>query len=71
MIVLQLLFTYAPPFHAMFGDESLPLRGLALADQRRDRVLPRGGIREAGHSLRARPCAGRQLSAEERPVFSE
>jgi magnesium-transporting ATPase (P-type) len=25
VIVLQLLFTYAPPFHAIFGDESLPL----------------------------------------------
>ena len=25
VIVLQLLFTYAPPFHAIFGNESLPL----------------------------------------------
>jgi len=25
VVVLQLLFTYAPPFHAIFGNESLPL----------------------------------------------
>jgi Cation transporting ATPase, C-terminus len=25
-VVLQLLFTYAPPFHAIFGNESLPAR---------------------------------------------
>ena len=24
MVVLQLLFTYAPPFHAIFGNEPLP-----------------------------------------------
>ena len=33
-------------------------RGLALADRRRNRLLPRGGAREARHSLRARPAAG-------------
>jgi magnesium-transporting ATPase (P-type) len=27
VIVLQLLFTYAPPFHFVFGNESLPLWG--------------------------------------------
>ncbi len=27
VVVLQLLFTYAPPFHAVFGNESLPLWG--------------------------------------------
>jgi magnesium-transporting ATPase (P-type) len=26
VIILQLLFTYAPPFHAMFGTEAIPLR---------------------------------------------
>jgi hypothetical protein len=25
VVVLQLLFTYAPPFQAMFGNEALPL----------------------------------------------
>ena len=25
VVVLQLLFTYAPPFHAIFGNEPLPL----------------------------------------------
>ena len=25
VVILQLLFTYAPPFHAIFGNESLPL----------------------------------------------
>ncbi len=25
VVALQLLFTYAPPFHAIFGNESLPL----------------------------------------------
>jgi len=26
VLILQLLFTYAPPFQAMFGNEAIPLR---------------------------------------------
>jgi magnesium-transporting ATPase (P-type) len=28
VVVLQLLFTYAPPLQALFGNEAIPLRGL-------------------------------------------
>ena len=44
VIVLQLLFTYAPPLQVMFGNEAIPIQGLALAHLGRSPVLPhRGG----------------------------
>ena len=41
VVVLQLLFTYAPPLQAMFGNEAHPAPGLALAACRWSGVLPR------------------------------
>jgi magnesium-transporting ATPase (P-type) len=48
--ILQLLFTYAPPFQTLFRDRGDPALGLAMAVRRWPRVLPcrRGG--EADHS---------------------
>ena len=51
VVVLQLLFTYAPPFQAMFGNEAVPLVGVAVAAVWRGPFLPGRRSRESRHSL--------------------
>jgi len=70
VVVLQLLFTYAPPFHWVFGNESLPLWVWPW--------LISGGIvfflavELEKLIIRSTPALRRAAThAEERPVFSE
>ena len=50
VVILQLLFTYAPPLQAAVRDRSHPALGLALAPSRGFGVLPRRGGGKADHS---------------------
>ncbi len=56
VVLLQLLFTYAPPLQALFGNQAVPLARLALALRRRAGVLPRRRGGEARHPLVAAPA---------------
>jgi len=49
VVILQFLFTYAPPAPGAVRDRAHPALGLALAGARRPRVLPGGGNGEAHH----------------------
>ena len=49
VIVLQLLYTYAPPLQSLFETEGVPLRRLAVALPRRPHLLPRRRGREGDH----------------------
>ncbi len=74
VVVLQLLFTYTPPFQAMFGNEVDPALGLAVAHRGRARLLPRRGGGEVRHPLIgvvAEPRSRRWRLGRERVCRSE
>ena len=55
VVVLQLLFTYATPFQAMFGNEAIPLWVWPWLLAGGLRVLPRRGSGKARSSVRRTP----------------
>ena len=69
VVILQLLFTYAPPLQALFETEAIPLWVWPWLLRRRLGVLPRRGGGEADHShggsrgSRFRPGRGHALEA--------
>ena len=57
VVILQLLFTYAPPLQALFGNEAIPLHVWPMAPRGRSGVLPRRGGGEDHHPVERFPQA--------------